>query len=225
MKRNHWRRLVIVLSCMLPRPVERWRVRRLESEAAGRDNVSANQENKMRQRFVFAVSLACVFCVIANGAQQLDKSKRPSPPGQATVTLKGKTITIDYSRPSMRGRKIMGGLVPYGQVWRTGANEATTLTTPVNLDINGTKVPAGKYTLWTLPAEGTWKLIINKQTGQWGTEYDPKQDLARIDLMKRSAPANPVEQFTISFDKKSEDTANMVLTWETTSVSVPVRAE
>ncbi len=183
------------------------------------------RRNNMRQRFVIALSLVWIFCVIAGPAQQQDKSKRPSPPGQATVTLKGKTITIDYSRPSMRGRKIMGGLVPYGQVWRTGANEATTLTAPVNLDIGGTSIPAGKYTLWTLPAEGTWKLIINRQTGQWGTEYDPKQDLARIDMMKRPALASPVEQFTISFDKKNEDTADLVLTWETTSVSVPVKAE
>lgn len=119
----------------------------------------------------------------------------------------------------------MGALVPYGKVWRTGANEATTLTTPVDLSIGVTKVPAGTYTLWTLPEEGTWKLIINKQTGQWGTEYDPKQDLARVDMSKRPAVGSPAEQFTISFDKKSEDTADLVLTWETTTVFVPVKAE
>src|SRR5689334_13753896 len=100
-----------------------------------------------------------------------------SPPGTAEVSLAGKTVTIKYGRPSMRGRKIMGGLVPYGQVWRTGANEATTLVTPVTLLIGGTTIPAGEYTLWTLPSEGTWKLIVNKQTGQWGTEYDEHQDL------------------------------------------------
>ena len=84
--------------------------------------------------------------------------------------------------PSMRGRKIMGGLVPYDKVWRTGANAATTLKTTAALDFGGTLVPAGTYTLYTLPGEKGWKLIINKQTGQWGTQYDQAQDLARVDL-------------------------------------------
>ncbi|HET6934050.1 MAG TPA: DUF2911 domain-containing protein [Candidatus Angelobacter sp.] len=172
---------------------------------------------------LLAVSVVLVSS-ISLGAQQQDKSKRPSPPAKAEVTLKGKQITIDYSRPSMRGRKIMGELVPYGKVWRTGANEATTLTTPIALNIGGTSVPAGKYTLWTLPSESGWKLIINKQTGQWGTEYDEKQDLARVDMQKSSLQ-QPVEQFTISFDKKSDDAADLVLEWETTRVSVPVKAE
>ena len=109
----------------------------------------------------------------------------------------GKTVTIDYSRPSMRGRKIFGGLVPYGQVWRTGANSATSLKTDANLTIGGAAVPAGSYTLYTIPSETGWKLIINKQTGQWGTEYDEKQDLARVD-MKVAKNATPTEQFTIS---------------------------
>jgi hypothetical protein len=163
--------------------------------------------------------------VLAVAQQQPeDKSKRPSPPATAQVTLKGKNITIDYSRPSLRGRKVGQELGPYGQVWRTGANEATALTTEVDLNIGGTKVPAGKYTLWTLPSEGTWKLIINKQTGQWGTHYDASQDLARID-MKKSALPQTVEQFTISFDKKSDTMADLNLDWENTRVSVLVKAE
>ena len=82
----------------------------------------------------------------------------------------------------MRDRKIFGGLVPYGQVWRTGANSATSLKTDVDLTIGGAPVPAGSYTLYTIPTETGWKLIINKQTGQWGTDYDEKQDLARVDM-------------------------------------------
>lgn len=152
------------------------------------------------------------------------QNNMPSPPATANVTLKGQQISISYSRPSMRGRKIMGGLVPYGQVWRTGANEATTLTTPVELNIGGTNVPAGKYTLWTLPTESEWKLIINKQTGQWGTEYDQSQDLARVNMQKTML-SQPVEQFTISWDKKSDDSANLVLEWEKTRVSVLVKAK
>jgi Protein of unknown function (DUF2911) len=152
------------------------------------------------------------------------QGNRPSPPGTADVTLKGQQVTIAYGRPSLRGRKLGTELAPYGQVWRTGANEATTLTTPVNLNIAGTSVPAGKYTLWTLPSEGAWKLIINKQTGQWGTDYDASQDLARVDMQK-SKTSQPVEQFTISWKSKSADSADLVLEWETTRISVPVTAK
>ena len=150
------------------------------------------------------------------------QSNKPSPDATADVTLGGKMITITYNRPSMRGRKIMGDLVPYGQVWRTGANAATTLNTPVDLTIGGTAVPAGKYTLYSLPGQNSWKLIINKQTGQWGTEYDQKQDLARVD-MKVSKTPSPVEQFLISWDKKGESQADLIMEWENTRVSVPVK--
>ena len=178
----------------------------------------------MRQKSFVIAGCVLMFSILAAAQGQSDKSKRPSPPGNATVTLNGKKITIDYSRPFMKGRKIMGGLVPYDKVWRTGANEATLLTTEADLDIGGTSVPAGKYTLWTLPSEGTWKLIINKQTGQWGTDYDQSQDLARVDMQK-SQLERPVEQFTITFNKKGNDAADLVLQWENTSASVPVKAK
>lgn len=153
-----------------------------------------------------------------------DKSKRPSPPGTAECTINGKKVTISYSRPSIRGRKIMGELVPYGKVWRTGANEATTLTTEIDLNIGGAKVPAGAYTLYTLPSEGTWKLIINKQTGQSGTVYNQDQDLARVDMTK-SEIKDPVEQFTISCNPNGKGPANLVMEWEKTRLSVSVKAE
>jgi hypothetical protein len=173
----------------------------------------------MRRRSLVVSAATLTFAVFAFAQGRL-----ASPPGTANVTLKGKEITISYSRPSMRGRKIMGGLVPYGQVWRTGANEATTLTTPVDLNIGGANVPAGKYTLYTLPSATTWKLIINKQTGQWGTEYNQDQDLARVDLQKTQL-SQPVEQFTISWQTKGSDSADLVLEWETTRLSVPVQAK
>ncbi|MBV8707293.1 MAG: DUF2911 domain-containing protein [Acidobacteriaceae bacterium] len=156
-------------------------------------------------------------------AAVMAQDSKPSPDATADVTLGGKTITIAYNRPSMRGRKIMGGLVPYGQVWRTGANAATMLTTPVNLTIGGTAVPAGKYTLYTLPGENSWKLIINKQTGQWGTEYDEGQDLARVN-MKVSQTSSPTEQFLISWNKQSQSEATLLMAWENTRASVPVVA-
>ena len=100
------------------------------------------------------------------------QAQKPSPAAETSVTINGKKIAIKYSAPSVRGRKIFGGLVPYGEVWRAGANEATSLTTEANLDINGLKVPAGNYTLYVLPEANQWQLIVNKQTGQWGTVYN-----------------------------------------------------
>jgi hypothetical protein len=165
-----------------------------------------------------------LLCLVVAAAAQQDKSKRPSPPAKAEVALKSKTITIDYSRPFAKGRKIVGGIVPFDQVWRTGANEATTFTTPVDLTIGDAKVPAGTYTLYSLPSENGWKLIINKQTGQWGTEYDQKQDLARVEMQVAKTP-QPVEQFTIFFEKKGEDAATLVMQWENTSASVVLKAQ
>jgi Protein of unknown function (DUF2911) len=152
-----------------------------------------------------------------------DKSQRPSPPGSADCAVKGKKITVTYSRPSLRGRK-METLAPNGKVWRTGANEATTLTTEGDLDIGGAKVPAGTYTLYTLPSADTWKLIINKQTGQWGTEYHEDQDLARVD-MKKVEIVVPVEQFTIALDQDSNDSCDLELEWEHTREVVVVKAK
>src|ERR1044071_8636549 len=160
---------------------------------------------------------------VAQPAQQ-DKSKRPSPHDSTETTLKGKKITIEYGRPFLKGRKVGQELAPYGKVWRTGADEATALNTEIDLNIGGAKVPAGNYTLYTLPSEGTWKLIINKQTGQWGTKYDESQDLARVDMKKTALPQS-VEQFTISFDKKNESTADLNLDWGNTRVSVEVKAQ
>lgn len=149
--------------------------------------------------------------------------QRPSPPGTATCSFAdGKAINVAYSRPSMRGRKIMGGLVPYGKVWRTGANEATSFETQAALTVAGKQIPAGKYTLYTLPGEDSWTLIINKQTGQWGTQYDEAQDLARIKMDVKKLDA-PVDQFTISFDKSGQPSCRMKLEWENTSASVDLQ--
>jgi hypothetical protein len=175
----------------------------------------------MKQRAsVLALTVLVAFSLCA---QEQDKSKRPSPPGTAEVTFSdGKKVTIDYSRPSAKGRKIVGGLVPYDKVWRTGANEATSLKTDVDLDIGGAAVSAGSYTLYTLPSQNSWKLIINKQTGQWGTVYDEAQDLARVD-MKTTTLSQPVEQFTISLDKQGGDSAQLKLQWEKTQAAVEIK--
>jgi hypothetical protein len=152
------------------------------------------------------------------------KKPLPSPPAQATVELSGKQITIDYSAPSMRGRKIFGGLLPYDHWWRTGANAATTLTTPIDLKIGTATVPAGTYTLYSLPSETTWKLIINKQTKQWGTVYNESQDLARVDMQKNPLP-DPQEKMSISFENTQGNRTQLHVRWENTDVWVPVVAQ
>jgi len=175
------------------------------------------------RKYVVGVSIALGAGLLSFvvGMQQ-DPSKRASPPATAEITLAGKKVKIDYGRPSMRGRKIFGELVPYGQVWRTGANEATQLTTEVALEVGGVLVPAGKYTLYTLPGEAGWKLIINKQTGQWGTAYEQKHDLARIE-MKTEGIEIPIEQFLISFLPKGSDGATLRLDWEKTRAQVDLK--
>ena len=151
-----------------------------------------------------------------------DKAARPSPPAKASCSLgDGATITVDYSSPRAKGRKIFGGLVPYGEVWRLGANEATTFVSTSDLAVGGTKVPAGSYTLFAIPNADKWTLIISKKTGEWGTKYaGPEFDLARVD-MKVSAPPAPVENFTIAFDKTGSG-CTMRVEWEKTRASVDI---
>jgi hypothetical protein len=162
------------------------------------------------------ITLTLCTLFIAAIALAQDAPKKPlSPPAKAEATLSGKKVTIDYSAPSKRDRKIMGGLVPYGEVWRTGANAATTLTTEADLMIGSLHVPKGTYTLYSIPGEKEWTLIVNKQTGQWGTNYDAAQDLGRV-KMTVAPVKNTVETFLIGIDK------NLTLTWENTRATVPL---
>ena len=135
-------------------------------------------------------------------------------------------VTIVYGRPYSKDpksgevRKIWGGLVPYGKVWRTGSDEATLLITQKPIVIGETTIPAGAYTLFTLPQEdGTAKLIINKQVGQWGLSYDEKQDLARVDL-KKDAVETPVDQFTMAVGKNPSGGGMLKMMWENIQYSV-----
>ena len=143
-----------------------------------------------------------------------------SPPDSVRASVAGASIAVRYSRPSMRGRVIFGNVVPWNQVWRTGANQATVFETSADLVIAGAPVPAGKYSLWTLPSPGGWKLIVNRNTGQWGTDYDAQYDLARLD-MKVEPLRQPVEQFTIAIEPSGKRGV-LKLEWERTRVSVPV---
>jgi Protein of unknown function (DUF2911) len=173
------------------------------------------------------IAIASVFClslalfVLASHAQQ-DKSKRPSPPATASLDLGGgKSITIDYSSPRLKGRTVGKEVAPFGQVWRAGANEATTFVNTADVTVGGKAVPAGNYTLFALPDKDKWTLIISKKTGEWGTNYaGPSEDLARVD-MKVSTLPSPVENFTISFDKSASG-GTLNLDWGTTRASVVI---
>jgi Protein of unknown function (DUF2911) len=175
-----------------------------------------------RSKVSLGIFLIPVFALLGAG-QTKDKSQRPSPPAQAQCRFSdGNTITVSYSSPRMKGRKIFGDLVPYGEVWRTGANEATSLVTTVGLNAGTTRVPAGSYTIFTVPTASKWTLIINKKTGEWGIPYKYESDeLGRVD-MKVSQTASPVEDFTIAFDQNGSD-CTMNLSWENTKASVALR--
>lgn len=144
-----------------------------------------------------------------------------SPADSVRATIGEAKLAINYSRPMRRGRQLLGGIVPFDSVWRTGANAATMFTTSATLDIGGTTVPAGSYTLFSLPTRTGWQLIVNRQTGQWGTIYDAKQDLARIPMTVNKATSSP-EQFGIAIEPKDANTATLRLTWGDIDVSVPV---
>ena len=144
----------------------------------------------------------------------------PSPAANVDVTIGGAHLTVDYSQPAKRGREIWGGLVPHDAVWRTGANAATVFTTDRNLTIRGTRIPAGSYSLWTTFTASSATLIINSQTGQWGTAYDDSQDFARI-MMDSEEIGDVVERFAITIEP-ADGGATMQFSWDQTRYSVPI---
>jgi Protein of unknown function (DUF2911) len=150
-----------------------------------------------------------------------------SPHETISSTVDGAKITIVYGRPYTRDpktkepRQIWGKLVPYGKVWRTGADAATLLTTDKTLMIGDTEVEAGTYSLYTLPEEDGGKLIINKQTGQWGTQYNKDKDLARVDLKKETLE-KPLHQFTMAIENNPSGSGGVIkLMWENTQYTLP----
>jgi hypothetical protein len=176
----------------------------------------------MKKHVVILTLLALAFVTVCSA--QMGGGK-PSPAASASCDLGGgKTIKTDYSSPRMKGRKIYGGLVPFGEVWRTGANEATTFVTSADLIVGGKAVPAGSYTIFTVPAADKWTLIINKKTGEWGIPYKYESDeLARVDMKVSKLPA-PVENFTIAYDKTATG-CTMRLDWDTTRAAVDIVAK
>jgi hypothetical protein len=168
---------------------------------------------------IVATFLLCLTVV----ATAQEKAPPKSPPADAECKFSdGKTVKVHYSSPRMRGRKIYGGLVPYGEVWRTGANEATTFVTDTDLTVGGKDVPAGSYTIFTVPNADKWSLIINKKTGEWGIPYKYESDeLLRADMNVSKTPSQ-VENFTIGFDQGGSS-CTMNLDWENTRASIQLQ--
>jgi hypothetical protein len=144
-----------------------------------------------------------------------------SPPAETSVTIAGKAIRIQYAAPSMRGRKIFGGLEPYGRVWRAGANDATALHTEANLDIGGLSVPKGDYTLFVYLDPNQWQLIVSKQTGEWGLDYNQSRDLGRV-KMDMSKPPKPIETYKMTLSSAGANKGKLQLAWENTVAEVPI---
>jgi len=173
----------------------------------------------MQKRISYLAALTIIFTTAAFA------QGRPSPAASAACDLGGgKTIKTDYSSPRMKGRKIFGELVPFGEIWRTGANDATTFVTSSDVSVGGKTVPAGSYTIFTVPAADKWTLIVNKKTGEWGIPYKyESNELARVDMSVSKLPS-PMENFTIAYDK-SAGSCTLRMEWETTKASVQIMAK
>jgi hypothetical protein len=178
-------------------------------------------KTKTKLLIVGAAALAVIAGMIARASYgQFGGSGYTSPQKNVAITIAGKRITIDYYAPSMHGRKIMDGLVPFGEVWCTGANWATKISSDASLEMGGLKLARGSYSIWTIPNENEWTLIINKQTGQFHLNYDSSTDLGRTKMNVKRLPA-PVETFRIELRSNGTNEGTLALLWETTEASIP----
>jgi hypothetical protein len=154
--------------------------------------------------------------------QETDKT-RTSPLAIASMRYKDAYVKITYSQPQKKGRDIFGKLVPYGQVWRTGANEATEITVTKNVQLNGTLLKAGTYSIFSIPEKEKWTIIINSELGLWGSyNYNYKLDQMRFDVPVQALSGESFEQFTIQFDQRNE-VADLMIVWDRVKVSIPFK--
>jgi len=166
----------------------------------------------------FIVAFCAVALVSLPAAAQ--RSRYTSPEAKSSVVVAGKKITVDYYAPSMHGRKIMGALVPYDQVWCTGANIATGFTTEADLEIGTLKLPKGTYSIWTLPTVKEWTLIVNKESGQFHLNYNQSLDFGRTKMNVKTLDT-PVETFRVDLRNKGGNKGTLALVWENTEASIP----
>lgn len=178
---------------------------------------------KLVARAAVPAAALLVFQLAATAAAQQLDLPRPSPKASIAQTIGITEVTIHYSRPAVKERAIWGGLVPYGEVWRTGANENTTIIFDTPVKIGGTELPAGTYGLQTIPAQDQWTVILSKDADLWGAfNYKPENDALRIQVKPRAA-AEPVEQMRFTFEDVTDNAAEVVLAWE--KIEVPFTVE
>jgi hypothetical protein len=171
----------------------------------------------------FAALAACVFAAAAlgiSGRAQTEHAPYTSPPAHAEGVIGGHKITVDYYAPSTHGRKIFGGLVPYNEVWCTGANIATGLTSDAPLQMGTLKIPAGSHSIWTIPTPADWTLIINNETGQFHLDYNQSRDFGRTKMSTRPL-STPVETFKIEIRSDGGNKGTLALDWEKTEAYMP----
>jgi hypothetical protein len=177
--------------------------------------------------FRFLIALVCGLMLVSKSPAQIPKVDFPA--ASPVCTLKQRVgltdIEINYSRPGVKGRTIFGGIVPYGQVWRTGANEATKITFSTDVKFNGEDVPAGSYALFTIPGEDEWTVILSKNADQFGAfQYDAKDDLVRFKVVPIKL-AETIDTFTIEFNRIRDDSAELNLIWDKTVVPLQIQIE
>ncbi|MDY8134108.1 DUF2911 domain-containing protein [Aquimarina sp. 2201CG5-10] len=182
---------------------------------------------KLLKRIIF-ILIAVVIIGYAGMLILKNNTKKHSPEETITHIAKEATFTVFYNRPNKKGREIFGKLVPYNEVWRTGANEATSFTTDKDILVDGTTLKAGTYTLWTIPNPESWKVIFNSQEYGWGVSFkdgkaarDPQFDILTVEVPVQPL-LNEVEQFSIYFENANDFTI-MYLAWDKTAIAVPIK--
>lgn len=172
----------------------------------------------------FLVTMVIAACFLQNTEAQQLQTPAPSPSTTVKQEFALSSVEVNYSRPAARGRKIFGDLVPYGKVWRTGANSATTISFGEDVTFGDKKVPAGKYGLLTIPDAGSWTIILSKQLDVTSpAAYKQDQDIARITVQSGNLPIS-IENFMIVFDNITSNSMQMNMVWENTGVSIPIKA-
>lgn len=182
--------------------------------------------NTFLKRLLFFLTIIAISLFLYSYFVEDIFEKRLSPKDTVEFKLNDLKLKVFYNRPSKKNRQVFGALVPFNQVWRTGANEATTFETNENLTISGIPLPAGKYTLWSVPRDSTWTVIFNSKQYSWGVNsemkpmWDPNYDVVAIEVPVHKLDT-PVEQFTIAFDN-STDSLSLTMAWDVVKISVPL---
>ncbi|MBC3846993.1 DUF2911 domain-containing protein [Winogradskyella echinorum] len=183
----------------------------------------------MLKRLLIVLSILALGLLLYSVFVENIFSPRLSPKDSAKISLNDLNLKVEYNRPSKREREIFGALVPYDKVWRTGANEATTFETNKDLLINGLLLKKGKYTIWSVPMESTWKVMFNSRQYEWGVNekmepmWDPNYDVLEVEVPIQKLDST-VEQFTIAFDNKL-GTLKLTMAWDNTLIEMPIKVE